>query len=179
MQKIKLDKKIIIYSSFYLLALIEVGLILPIQTKKFFQLNSQTAQLRKKISSYKQDINTEDRFVNDREQAKLTIGDLETQFVTSQDVSSITSYISTKAKENAVEILEIMPSQPQHYKTIPQGKFSYLPIKIEAKASFHDLAVFLNILSSGSWFLETKELIMKEDKPSCKVNFVVVVLLRE
>ena len=74
----------------------------------------------------------------------------------------LSDYISKRAKENNVEILEFITKEPQFYKELSEGKFFYRPLQIGAKAKFHDLALFLNSQERGSYFLETREVRIKK-----------------
>lgn len=179
MQKLKLDKKTCFYLSFYVILAVEAIFIIPYQTKKLINLRFDTAALKKNIAQFNQDINSKEDFIEEKEIIKKHVLSLERKIITFQDISTVSAYISNKAKENAVDIKEISPDKLQSYKTTPEGKFSYLPIKIEAKASFHNLAQFFNALERGGYFLETKELAIKGQPPYYTVSMVVCALLKE
>lgn len=179
MQKFKVDKKTLIRSAFYVVLVLEIIFFLPLQVKYLFNLRSKVKDLRTKVTQCREDINCQSKFTDQQERIKIETLNLETKIITTQDIFTVSAYIADKAKENSVEILQLLPQKPEAFKTIPEGKFSYLPLKIEAKGGFHNIAKFLNVVSRGYYFLETRELKIREDKPYHSVSFILVALLKE
>jgi len=180
MQKFKVDKKTIFYFSFYIILILDLTILLPQQARGFIRLHSKIKTLKKNINQFNQDANFEDKLREERDTIKnFDIPSLEGKIITSQDIFTVSAYISNKAKENTVDIVEIFPRKPEAYKTTSEGEFFYLPIEVEAKAGFHNLAQFINTLEEGYYFLETKELRLKESSPYHEVSLVIVALLRE
>lgn len=179
MQKLKLDKKTFSCLILYAIFIVDLVFILPSQAKNFIDLHSKVRKLKKKIALYKTDISSQDKFIDEKDRIEIDILDLEGKIMAAQDISTVSTYISNKAKENAVEILEIIFSKPKEYKTSTEGKFSYLPIKIKARAGFHSLAQFFNALERGYYFLETEDLSIEEKSPYHALSFVVNALLKE
>lgn len=179
MQNRKLDKKEVFYFFFYFILIFNLFFILPYGVKKTLDLNSKINNLKSSIFQFNQDIDFKDRFIAERERIRENILNLKSKIISSQDISTISAYLSLKAKENAVDIQEILPREIQPYKTTSEGNFFYLPLKIEAKARFHNLAHFFNALEKGHYLLEIKELIIKEASFYHKVSIVVCALLQK
>jgi len=179
MQNIKLNKKEIIALAIYVFCIIEIVFIFPIQIKKFTSLHSKVKDLSEKLKEAKRDLDSKDAFINAKEKLKLDIVNLDSKIITSADISSVSAFISRKAKENSVELSEIIQSPPKFYKKTEKAKFFYLPIKVKAKGYFHNICHLLNELGEGYYFLETKELTIKSNTPYHDIVFEVVTLLKE
>jgi len=179
MQKVRLDKKAIISIVVYAIFLIEILFIAPIQIKRFSSLHSKVRDLRKKVTQAKNDLNSKDKFIQDKEKIKLDIVELESGFIASGDISSVLSFISRKAKENAVDVLEITQSSTKLYTKIGSAKIYSLPIKVKAQAGFHNLSQYLNALQDGYYFLSVDELFIKGNSPYHKAMFVLTALFKE
>ena len=179
MQNIKLNKKEVISLVIYGVCLIEIFLIIPVQVKNFSSLHHKTSVLKKKITQAKKDLLSKDEFANNKEKMKLDIIDLESSLATSQDISAVLAFISRKAKENAVDILEVTQSRPKLYKKIAGMKVYSLPITVRAKAGFHNLCQCLNAFQGGFYFLKIDSLSIKGNSPYHEVKFVVTALFKE
>ncbi len=179
MQDIKLDRKSVVSLIIYGFCLTEMFLVIPVQVKNFSSLHHKINALKKKVSEAKKDLSSRNEFANDKEKIKLDIADLESSLATSQDISSVLAFISRKAKENAVDILEVTQSSPKLYKKISSMRIYSLPITVKAKAGFHNLSQYLNALQSGFYLLEINGLSIESDSPYHKVKFVVMALFKE
>ena len=179
MQSLQIDKKTAIILSFYIFFIVDVLFILPGQVKTFVRLLSTIREIKTNITLYEEGDSKQGTIFDEKEKIKLDIIAMEGNIVTMQDISTVSAYISEKAKVNNVEILGISPSKPQNPKTTPIGKVSYLPITIEARAGFHSLARFLNTIEGGYYFLEPEEVLIQEDNPYHTVRLVLMALLKE
>lgn len=179
MQKIKLDSKTIFYLCFYLFILVEIFLIVPLQFKKIANLNKKSSAIKKKIEQFNKDLTSQGILINDKAVIENSILDLEKKIISSSDAFDVSAYISARAKENAVDIKEITPFNIIDYKTLTCGKFLHLPLKIEAKSSYHNLGKFLSVLDQGDYLFEMKELTVRESTPYHSVNMTLNVLIKE
>lgn len=179
MRTFAVDKRTVVCFSVYFIAIVEIALILPCQIKGYVRLRSQSTALNEKISHFNRDVESEGAFLEEKENAGVDIFNIEAKMITSQDISTVSAYISKKAKENNVNISQIIPAALQEYKKTSEGTFSYLPLRIDARAGFHSLAQFLNVLEVGEYFLHTKKLAIQGDKPYHQVDFVIDILVKE
>ncbi len=179
MQKFEVDKKTVVLLAFYVFLVIDLVIIVPLQIKKLTSLHSQFLRMQRRIRQYEEDKHLKDTFAARKEKIIFSIEQLKNKIVDSSDIITLSTYISTKAKENAVELEEILPDRMEPYKTTSEGKFYYLPLRIKAKAGFHNLAQFINVLEEGFYFLEVRELEVKENTPYHKVKLVVVAIVKE
>lgn len=171
-------KKKNIYLIFYFLFILQL-IILPPQTRKIAKNLVSLSKLKKEILQYEKDAKNKSIFLQEKEALRKKNIELESRIISSQDLSSVSAYISEKAKQNAVEILKITSQNFQLIKETPESKFLYLPLLVEAKASFHNLACFLNYLEQGLYLLETKEIIIENNWPAHKIKMVICAIGKE
>jgi len=177
MQGFKLDRKTIFYCVCYAVVIVNLSLIIPFQLKKLFDIHSQTGDLKKKVGQFKVDLASQDILLAEKNQIKyVKIPEIKSQIIGSQDIFVVSAYISGKAKDNKIDVVEIVPQNAQDYKTISEGAYFLRPIKIRANAKFHDLVSFLNDLDNSEYFLEVKELKMHEMKPFHDIIMTVYAL---
>ncbi len=180
MQNLKLDKKEIVTIIIYVFCIVELIFIFPFQIKKLSSLGSKVKDFKKKIKEVKRDIKSKNEFINTIEKIKLDIVNLDSKIITAGEISSVLAFISHKAKENMVDLLEISQIQPKLYKKIEKAKIFSLPLILKAQASFHNICRFLNILQQSYYFLEIKKLSIKStNSPYHEVEFKAVTLLKE
>ncbi len=171
-------KKKNIYLIFYLLFILQLVLLPPL-VKKIIKSLTSLSKLKKEIFQYEKDAKNESTFLQEKEALRKKNIELESRIISSQDIASVSAYISEKAKQNGVEILKITSQSFQLIKETPQNKFFYFPLLIEAKASFHNLAYFLNCLEQGLYLLETKEIIIENNWPTHKIKMVICAIGKE
>lgn len=183
----KPDKKTIFYFSFYLFLIVDLAILLPVQVAKGIGLGRETGRLKKNVIQFEQDKKAELCFNQQKERLSGEILGLEAKIITAQDVSALSAYVSDKAKEYSVEIVEIAAK-----KAAPAGgrkssgksksskeAYSRLPLTIDGEAGFHNCAQFLNVLEKGDYFLECKQLVIKEGFPYHSVRLVLDTVLKE
>lgn len=157
MQTIKLDKKTIIYLACYAVLILDLVVVLPLQIRKIASLRSKIGELKKNIVDFNNDVAAKD--ILDAEKKKITeleIPNLAGKIINPQDIFIISAYVTNKAKENDVDILELSHRRPQLYKKTPEGNFFHRPIKISAKARFHDLGKFFECIRKSRLFFRSK-----------------------
>ncbi len=184
----KPDKKTIFYFSFYLFLIVDLMVLLPVQVVKTIGLGRETGRLKKDVIQFEEDKKAELRFNQQKEQLAGEILSLEGKIITAQDVSALSAYVSDKAKEYSVEIVEIAAKKAAPAKgrrsSSAQSKgsgetYSRLPLTIDGEAGFHNCAQFLNVLEKGDYFLECKQLIIREGFPYHSVRLVLDTILKE
>ena len=178
MQKIKLDEKleICIFIVFVFLALL-VGAT-PYQVKSYFALGGKIKKLNKNISQIKLDISSQNRYLADKDKINRQIMDLGSRIITSQEVSLIQAYISTKAGENGLEVVEMGSGALIKHRTISKGTFYRAPIRLKLRCGYHNLARFLNELEKADYYLEVRTLTVNSAKPYHKVELEIVALVK-
>jgi len=179
MPKLNADKKTVFRGAFYLVLALDLLLILPLQAKGLVKLHSQMKKLSQDISDFQKEYARQDQKEKEKEDLGLELLSLDEKTVSIQDISSLSVYISDKAKQNDVEVLEIMPGQPVAYKTTDRGKFSSMDIKIEASGGYHNVGRFVNALESGIYFLSGKTLVVRKGARVHRLSLVVQAVVRE
>jgi Tfp pilus assembly protein PilO len=177
MPQMKLDNKFGMFLLFYI-GFVVLALIIPVQVGNIFSVNAKTAELKGKIEKFQQGMKQQDQLSQEKLKISEEITEMENRVATSQDVSAITAYISSQAKENSVEIIEVTPQPIVSYKKTADGQFSKLPLKIEARASYHSLGKFLNRLETGGYFIEAKAMIIKAGQPVNEVSLILNALIK-
>ena len=175
---VKLDKKAVVSLVVYGICIIEIFFAIPLQVRKFSSLRHKENSLRKKVTQAEKDLSLKDKIAGSKEKIKLDIVNLESSLATSQDISSVLAFVSQKAKESAVDILEIAQSPPKLYKKIAGVNIYALPIAVKAKANFHNFCRCLNVLQSGFYFLGIDSFSISREESSCEVKFVITALFR-
>ncbi|MCM8774147.1 MAG: type 4a pilus biogenesis protein PilO [Candidatus Omnitrophica bacterium] len=171
-----MDRKKIILAIFVFFIL-DLLVIFPFQIKCFVNLFRDTGNLKRKISLFKQELNSPDLF---REQTSLKqdIERLQSKIIVLQDISTVLTYISRTAKANNVEIQEISAGLPKEFTKIGENSFYHVPINIEAQANFHDLAWFMNTVEEGKYFIEVKELNIQKGNPYHRVKMSLILVMK-
>jgi hypothetical protein len=149
-----------------------------VQVKNIISLNSKTAELKGKIEKFEQGTKQQDKISEEKTKIITDITAMESRVATSQDTSAITAYISSQAKENFVEILEVTPEAITPYKKNADGQFLKLPLRIEARASYHNLGKFLSRLESGGYFIEAKEMVIRAGQSVHEVSLILNALIK-
>jgi hypothetical protein len=180
MQKLKLNKKIIIYISFYAILALDLAVVVPLQVYKIIRVKAQASDFKKKITFFERETALEVSLFDEKIRINKEITDKENKIASQGDTSAISVFLSNKAKETNFDAQEIILGKLQETKTVSTGgKFFYLPVRITGRAGFHNLAQFVNALETGPYSLQVKEFSIKEAKPYHIIDISLAALLRE
>jgi|GEM_PF-1665511 hypothetical protein len=179
MQKLKLNKKTIVYASFYIVLLFDLAAVLPLQVQKIIKVNLQAGDLKKKINLFEQEAIREVSLFDEKIRINKEIADRENKIASTGDTSAISVFLSSKAKETNFDAQEIVSGKLQEAKTIGESKFFYLPLKMEGRAGFHNLGQFLNLVETGPYSLLVKELSIRAANPYHEISISLTALLRD
>ena len=178
MQKFKMKRKVIFFLSFYF-GFIVMICVLPLQVQRILTLKSGTKDLKVRIYQFEQDNAMRQNLERQKAIVNVEIERLENKIMSSGDIFAAAGYVSGKAKEAGVEVLEIMPDKPRNPKTTLDGKFQVLPVKVEGKGKFHNIIKFVDLLEQGRYFAEIGDLVIRQDEPYHGMSMVVNILLKE
>ena len=176
MYKQKINKKTVIYLSFYAALVLELILILPLQVILFSGSRSKVKDIGGKVKHYKQALREKDSIVEKIEKSKNKIKNLKTKIISSQDIFVISSYISSTAGNNKVEVLKVFPKTSQE---LTAGSFLLLPIEVTAQARFHDIGRVVNAIEHGKYFLSVDKISIVSGSPYHNVTFIFKVLVNK
>ncbi|MCF7908110.1 MAG: type 4a pilus biogenesis protein PilO [Candidatus Omnitrophica bacterium] len=173
MQKINFDKKIIAFSLLIAVIVIEILILLPWSIKRVIGLNKKIALIGQQIKSTENDWPRLNEYSKVNQELKNQIENSRSKLILSQEASESLSFISTASKEFGVEIKSFLPGELINYLAESEENLFYLPISIEAKAKFHNLALFLEYLQTSQYFFDIKELKVSSDYPYNSIEIVV------
>jgi len=179
MQKLILNKKDIICVGIYVLLAFDLLLVVPLQIRSVLGNNVSLHKVKVRISQYNRDKADGDDFLKEKERLSRDILSLQGRIIPRRDVSSVSAYISSKAKDNNVDIFEVTAGTEEEYKNSGGNRYYYLPLKIEAESGYHDLGRFLNALSMGEYYLDTEEILVQGNAPYHKTGLIISILLKE
>ncbi|MFH1767732.1 MAG: type 4a pilus biogenesis protein PilO [Candidatus Omnitrophota bacterium] len=175
----KLDKRAGTYIFICLSFIILSSLATPLQIKGLISSIGKIKRLQNNITRAKADIDSKHGVLLEKAQIKKDIEGIDSKIISSQETSALQIYISTKAKENGLEIIEIDSLKTESKDSGKKGKFSYLPIKLEMKGGFHNLGRFFSEIESGEYFFEVKSLFIQTSKPQPNIKIEMAVVIKE
>ncbi len=173
------NKEVVIFFVFAAVLVLEVFIILPWSVKHIVSLNQNINKIKRELHNIEEDWPNKEKYAAEKESLEQDIENLFNKFLAPQEESKIFSFISSQAKDFNVELESISPGELLEYKTIRIGEFKYLPIKVEAKANFHSLALLLNRLKNAKYYFEVKDLKIESQKPLNSVNMIICAVVRE
>lgn len=179
MQKLNLDKKILVCIIVYAVLILDLLVVIPLQIGGTLSSGRAARLVRGRIAEYNRDSAARERFVQEKDSLSREIFSLQGKIMSRQDVSLFSAYVSGKAKEYGVDIIEVSAGNQDKYKSTAQGTYYYLPLKIDAESGFHNLAQFFNALERGGYYLNIEEMTVKAEAPYHKVRLVISTLLKE
>ncbi|MCF7888413.1 MAG: hypothetical protein K9L76_03965, partial [Candidatus Omnitrophica bacterium] len=83
--------------------------------------------------------------------------------------SKLISFISENSQKYDIKIKAITPLDVF---SAENKNFDYIPFRIEAEGSFHDLGNFLSFLQKDKYFFQLKELVITGYRPN-KINMLL------
>jgi hypothetical protein len=73
------------------------------------------------------------------------------------------SFISENSQKHNIKIKAITPLDPF---SAENKNFNYIPFRIEAEGSFHDLGIFLSFLQKDKYFFQLNKLVIIGYRPN-------------
>ncbi|MCM8819669.1 MAG: type 4a pilus biogenesis protein PilO [Candidatus Omnitrophica bacterium] len=179
MLKIKLNKEIFIFCVVLFIIVIEVFLLLPVAVKSTISINKKISAVKKDIIAIEKDWPLKSAYIQKISQLTQQISNLNTKYISPQQISSLLSFISSESKKFNIEIQQIKPANLQKKESLKLGAFSYIPIDIALNANFHDLKAFLEYLQNSNYFFEITKIDITSEPPLHKINLTICGLLKE
>ena len=173
MQKINIDKKTVVFLALAIVLFGELFVVFPWEMKRISGLTKRIAKVTQRVNSIERKWPRKDKYLEGKELLKKEIKETRGRFFSPEQESKILSFISTGSKNFGVEIQSLLPGQLQDYTSTKVGEFKYLPIVVKANSGFHNLAMFLNYLSSSQYFFEVKELNILSGSPCNSIEMTI------
>ena len=178
MQKLKLDKYIMVFLVLAIFLIVEVFIFFPFGIKKMSSISQKTARLVKDLNQIERDWPNKDNYLKKIEELKVGVKEKKNRFTSQDKESKLISFISSKSKDFDIEILSLSPGDLKDYTTTEFGEFKYLPLNIKAKGKFHNLALFLEYLQMSQYFFEIRDLTMSRVSQDNKIDMVICAIVR-
>jgi len=179
MQKLKLDRQVVIFSAVIVALALEFFILLPWSIGRIIQVNKRTRKTFQDIKVVKQEWPDKDAYLEKKGQLKKDIEAIRSKFITSQETSKLLSFISSASRDFKVEIESFSPLKVEEYTSNKYGQFKYIPIEIKAKSKFHNLALFLEYLYKSQYFFEIKDLKITSGYPYNPIEITICGLIVE
>ncbi|MDD5194630.1 MAG: type 4a pilus biogenesis protein PilO [Candidatus Omnitrophica bacterium] len=179
MRKIKVNKELTIFATLVVIIIAELLFGLPMTIANISNLNGKIKKMRQELSTVQKEWPRKEEYLKRKEALETEIITLESKYIPAAQASSFLSFISSEAKNYNIEILTLRPGKPSNYAKSSLGQFNYLPIDIEAKGNFHNLALFLNALNSSKYFFEITNLNISYGYPYNSVGMTICGLEKE
>lgn len=177
MQKIRLDSVTRRCLYFYAALIIMGMVVLPYQLMKFQSLSRNSKLIKQQISNFEKELLNKDKLISERQRLEIESKNLKDKVRNINDVAAIAAYIAQVAQTQSVEIIEIVPQAPLDKKVNLKDNLVTVTFSIEANARYHNLARFLNALEKGEYFLELKQINLKEVEKVSRARIVLETLL--
>ncbi|MFO8053288.1 MAG: type 4a pilus biogenesis protein PilO [Candidatus Omnitrophota bacterium] len=169
MQKIKLDKQVAIFGALILVLIVELFVLLPWGIGRISKMGKKANKLKEKIETTKADWPKRSDYLAKVEDLEEKIKNNKGKIIAPGHESKLISFISKNSQKYNIKIKAITPLDPF---PAENKKFSYIPFRIEAEGSFHDLGNFLSFLQKDKYFFQLKELIITGYRPN-KINMLL------
>lgn len=169
MQKIKLDKQLVTFIILALILIIELFMLLPWGIGRISRLGKKTDNLKEKIKVTKADWPKKSEYLDKVDGLKVKIEDNKDKIIAVGHESKLISFISENSQKYSIKIKAITPLDPF---SAENKNFNYIPFRIEAEGSFHDLGNFLSFLQKDKYFFQLNELVITGYRPN-KINMLL------
>ncbi len=169
MQKIKLNKQSILFIAASLVLLIELAVLLPVGIKKISKTTAAIKTLKQKINTIETEWPRKENYLQQAEALEETTNNYKQKAIQQGQESRLISFISKNSKQYNLKIKSITPLGPLPTKN---DNFEFVPYRVQAEASFHDLGNFFQFLQSSNYFFSVKELTLSGWRP-IKINILL------
>ncbi len=173
MQKINIDKPTSVFIIVAAILLVELLVVFPWEVSKVGALTKIAGKLIEKLNSIENEWPRKDQYLENKELLKEEIQKVRGKFIARDQESKALSFISASSKDFGIKINSLTPEDLKAYTKTKVGNFEYLPIKVKARGNFHNLAMFLDHLSSSQYFFEVKELTILSGLPYSSIEMVI------
>ena len=167
------------FSAAAVLLVVELLVLLPLELGVLGKINAQVGAITKNIAVIKKEWPQREKFLTQNEALAEENKTLTDKYIAAAQEASLLSFISALGKDKSVEIKSLRPGKLQAYVTGKLGKFSYIPIDVEAQGGFHNLALFLQEAQRSRYFFEVLELSVTSGERTNEVQMVLCGLEKE
>lgn len=179
MQKINLDKKIIVFLVLSGFLLVELFVLLPGEIKTISRLNKKINTAVENLKLIEEDWPNKENYLIRKEKLAKEISDMRSRVVAPQEESKAFSFISANSRNFSVTISSLSPGELQDYTLTGLGEFKVLPINVKAESQFHNLLEFLEYLQGSKYLFGVKELEISSGSSSNTINMTLCCLIEK
>ncbi len=179
MQKLKLNKPLVIFLTVILFLALELLFLLPQASRRISNLNRKRLLASSKLKAAREEWPRQDIYLNKSKELSEQVKIIQKRFILSQDMPQVLNFIADNAETFKVEIIELSPLVQSGVPLEQPASFTYAPITLKAKSKFHSLAMFLECLQASQYFFEVKELNITSGPDYPLVEIKLCTALRE
>ena len=179
---LKDPKKKIIAGIFAVLmiALFYYNLFFKNQFAQIKKMSPQIQDLKRKIQAAERELLNLPIYKKQYEDMKDKIEICRKKLPYEKDIPNLLEHLSKTAKATGVKILAIEPVNPDvKIKQEAQekgGLYLEMPIKIDARAGYHQLGIFINKLENSERFMKVTDLRIEKEGSNAKMHDVSLVI---
>lgn len=169
MEKIKLDKRVVVFAGLSAILLVELFVLIPASIGRIKRYNREINDFEEKINLAQSQWPRKESYLEQKESLRESLKSDKKRAIVAGGESRLISYISENSLNYDIRIQSITPRDSFSSQI---GAFNYLPFRIEAEGRFYGLKGFLNFLYEGDYFFELKELSLAGHNPS-RINMIL------
>jgi Tfp pilus assembly protein PilO len=167
-----------------IILLVYFQFLLKPRVKSLFLVSSEVKQTFKELSQAKEDIANIPKFKKKIEEFKGKISFYEKKMPTQKEIPALLGELSRFAQDTKVKILGILPlekleesrtEKKDKRKSLKEPYFE-VPIRIEAKAAYHNLGFFINKLEMADRFMKISDIQIKSNPNTNKLHNVRLIV---
>ena len=167
---------IAVFAALIIVLLVYFNFLLNPQIVYLFSSRSKLSQLNADLKSARNDIAKIGDMRKQVEMYNKKIGQYEKTLPTKEGIPSLLENLSEMAKSANMRIVGIVPVD--HNEPAASGRaYKEMPIKIIAKAGYHELGRFLSSLENSDRFMKVIDMLVRADKASPKKHDVELMLV--
>ena len=144
------------------------------------KLSPQIQDLKQKIQAAERELLNLPIYKKQYEEMKDKIEICKKKLPYEKDIPNLLEHLSKTAKATGVKILAIEPVNPDvKIKQEAQekgGLYLEMPIKIDARAGYHQLGIFINKLENSERFMKVTDLRIEKEGSNAKMHDVSLVI---
>ena len=164
MRKLNFDKHTAIFLVLAIFLIIEIFVVSPSAINKIVELNKKISNAAGNLETAKKEW-VNNTSIEKKRLLEKEIERINLKFISSQEESKLLSFMSRSSKNFEVQIEALSPGKVKDFISTKFNELQPLPINLEVKSSFHDLALFLEYLQNSQYFFEVKELDISYEHP--------------
>ncbi len=153
------------------------------QLRQLSSIGQQIQTSRQELRTLQQVVANEQRVREQHEQVEKTVTSLRSLLPSERDLSSVIEYLSNLAVKAHLKIETISPQLAEEpgpglpdKRSEDHTVYRVIPIQIDARAGYHEIGTFLNLVETGSIPIEVGSLRIVEDEQEFRRHQMTLVL---